>query len=118
LIKNWHSSDNTTVRAVDAEGALIPKQSIVKRVIVAVLSGRVREGFVAYSKSVAHFGEMVKKSLLNLQLEDTLLPAKNHDVLALDEVWSFVMRRSNKRWLWIALCGRTLQVLAYVMGGS
>ena len=40
-------------------------------------------------------------------LEDTLLPAEIHDVLELDEVWSFVKRRANKRWLWIALCRRT-----------
>jgi IS1 family transposase len=37
-------------------------------------------------------------------------------VLELDEVWSFVQRRSNKRWLWIALCRRTRQVVAYVIG--
>jgi IS1 family transposase len=36
--------------------------------------------------------------------------------LELDEVWSFVKRRSAKRWLWIALCRRTRQVVAYVIG--
>ena len=49
-------------------------------------------------------------------LEDTLLPAESHDVLELDEVWSFVKRRANKRWLWIALCRRTRQVVAYFIG--
>jgi IS1 family transposase len=38
------------------------------------------------------------------------------DVLELDEAWSFVERRSNKRWLWLALCRRTRQVVAFVTG--
>jgi insertion element IS1 protein InsB len=36
--------------------------------------------------------------------------------LELDEVWSFVYRRSNKRWLWTALCRRTKQIVAAVVG--
>ena len=45
-----------------------------------------------------------------------MLPAESEDVLELDEVWSFVKRRKNKRWLWIALCRRTKQVVAYFIG--
>ena len=37
-------------------------------------------------------------------------------MLELDEVWSFVLRRSNKRWLWLALCRRTRQIVAFVIG--
>jgi IS1 family transposase len=36
--------------------------------------------------------------------------------LELDELWSFVRRRSNKRWVWLALCRRTRQVVAYAIG--
>ena len=36
--------------------------------------------------------------------------------MELDELWSFVYRRSNKRWIWLALCRRTRQVLAYAIG--
>jgi len=32
------------------------------------------------------------------------------------EVWSFVKRRANKRWLWAALCRWTRQVVAYIIG--
>ena len=53
---------------------------------------------------------------MNPETADTLQPASNDDVLELDEVWSFVQRRANKRWLWIALCRRTRQVVAYVIG--
>ena len=37
-------------------------------------------------------------------------------VLELDELWSFVLKRVNKRWVWIALCRATRQVVAYVIG--
>lgn len=37
-------------------------------------------------------------------------------VLELDELWSFVLKKAHKRWIWIALCRRTRQVVAYVMG--
>ena len=38
------------------------------------------------------------------------------DVLELDEVWSFVKSRRNKRWVWLALCRRTRQIVAYAIG--
>lgn len=37
-------------------------------------------------------------------------------MLELDEVWSFVLKKLNKRWLWTALCRRTRQIVAYVIG--
>ncbi len=36
--------------------------------------------------------------------------------LELDELWSFVCKKSNKRWIWIALSRRTRQVVAYAIG--
>ena len=38
------------------------------------------------------------------------------DVLELDEVWSFVGQRAEKRWLWTAMCRRTRQIVAFVIG--
>ena len=35
--------------------------------------------------------------------------------LELDELWSFVLKKSRKRWIWIALCRSTRRV-AYVIG--
>ena len=34
----------------------------------------------------------------------------------LDEMWSFVARKTNPRWLWHAIDHRTGKVLAYVFG--
>ena len=44
--------------------------------------------------------------------------AKAGDVLELDEAWSFVWRRKNKRWLWTVLCRqrRTRQIVAFANG--
>jgi IS1 family transposase len=36
--------------------------------------------------------------------------------LELDELWSFVLKRANKRWVWVALCRATRQVVAYAVG--
>ncbi len=38
------------------------------------------------------------------------------EVLELDELWSFVRTKKNKRWVWLALCRRTRQVVAYAIG--
>ena len=37
-------------------------------------------------------------------------------MLELDELWSFVAQRSNQKWVWLALCRRTRQVVAYAVG--
>jgi IS1 family transposase/transposase-like protein len=49
-------------------------------------------------------------------IAETLAPARRRDVLELDELWSFVLKKSNKRWIWIALCRRTRQIVAYYIG--
>ena len=37
-------------------------------------------------------------------------------MLELDEAWSFVQKKKNKRWLWTAMCRRTRQIVAFVIG--
>ncbi len=36
--------------------------------------------------------------------------------LELDELWSFVLKKANQIWVWIALCRKTRQVVAYALG--
>lgn len=57
-----------------------------------------------------------KKATALPPLEQTLLPFQDGDELELDEMWSFVKKRKNKRWLWLALCRRTRQIVAYALG--
>ena len=47
---------------------------------------------------------------------DPLLPAEKGDGLEWDELWSFVQSRAQTRWLWVALCRRTRQIVAYTLG--
>ena len=49
-------------------------------------------------------------------LEPTLLRARSNDVLELDELWSFVGSKKQAVWLWVALCRRTRQVVAWHWG--
>jgi len=53
-------------------------------------------------------------------LSETLMAPDPSDpaatTLELDELWSFVLKKSNKRWVWIALCRATRQVVAYHIG--
>ena len=61
-----------------------------------------------------------KKEMTLPELQETLIapdPAgPSQSILELDELWSFVLKRANKRWIWIALCRATRQVVAYVVG--
>ncbi len=36
--------------------------------------------------------------------------------LELDELWSFVLKKARKRWVWLALCRKTRQVVAFYIG--
>jgi insertion element IS1 protein InsB len=37
-------------------------------------------------------------------------------ILELDELWSFVLKKTNQAWIWVALCRKTRQVVAYAVG--
>ena len=53
-------------------------------------------------------------------LSDTLVEPDPNDreasTLELDELWSFILKKAYKKWIWIALCRRTRQVVAYAIG--
>lgn len=44
------------------------------------------------------------------------MTSQTGDILELDEVWSFVYKKKRKRWLWTAMCRRTRQIVAFVIG--
>ncbi len=48
-------------------------------------------------------------------LRETLLEVED-PVLELDELWSFVLKKARKRWIWSALCRQTRQVVADAIG--
>ena len=44
------------------------------------------------------------------------MEAEPDQTLELDELWSFVGFKKNKRWVWLALCRRTRQIVASAIG--
>jgi len=46
----------------------------------------------------------------------SLAPARAGDIVEFDELWSFVQSKAYRVWVWIALCRRTKQVVAYYLG--
>jgi IS1 family transposase len=49
-------------------------------------------------------------------LEPTLLPAQANDVLEVDELWSYVGSKKKVVWIWLVLCRRTRQIIAWHPG--
>jgi IS1 family transposase len=53
-------------------------------------------------------------------LSETLVKPDEKDpeatIMELDELWSFVFKKSNQAWIWIVLCRKTRQVVAYAVG--
>ncbi|MAU12332.1 MAG: IS1 family transposase [Anaerolineaceae bacterium] len=49
-------------------------------------------------------------------LADTILPFHWGDVLEVDELWSFVAKKNQNRWIWLAQCRRTHQILTFYIG--
>ena len=49
-------------------------------------------------------------------LRETLLVPQPQDSVEVDEVWSFVRRKAQQAWVWVALSFQTRQVLAMVVG--
>ena len=59
----------------------------------------------------------IKQRVADLpKLSETLLPVQFGDILEVDEAWSFVARKADKRWLWTVMCRRTRQIVAFVIG--
>ncbi|RYX80753.1 IS1 family transposase [bacterium] len=49
-------------------------------------------------------------------LSATLLPSQADDVLELDELRSYVNSKKQRIWIWVVLCRRTRQVVAWMWG--
>jgi hypothetical protein len=57
-------------------------------------------------------GWLKEKKEMMPELSETLAAAHEPPTLELDAWWSFVLKKANKRWLWIARCRQTRQVVA------
>lgn len=113
---------STTVTRVRATGTLNPSQRYTeadKDLILRTYQERagvrgVERIFGTARQTLARW--IADKAAALPELATTLLAAQPGDVLELDELWSFVLKKSTKRWVWIALCRRTRQIVAYFIG--
>ena len=70
-----------------------------------------------FGVSRAYIISVLKKSLSRLErLKDSVSAAQVGDVVELDELWSFVGSKQQKRWVWIAICRRTREIIAFAIG--
>jgi hypothetical protein len=62
----------------------------------------------------------IKKGAQLPPLQITLLAPDPEDpastTLELDELWSLVLKKAYDAWMWVALCRKTRQVVAYAVG--
>ena len=87
----------------------------VKRAVLERISLRGIERLFGVSRHTV--AEWIMQWVAHLPpLETTLLEAQLDDVLELDELWSFVLKKAHQRWVWVALCRRTRQIVAYFIG--
>jgi len=125
MVKNGHDYKGAqkyhckTCRAygtLDAQvGHSEAEKAQVRRAVLERLSLRALERVFGLSRrTVARW--LVHWATALPDLAHTLVDARLDDVLELDELWSFVLKKTHQRWLWVALCRRTRQVVAYFIG--
>ncbi len=70
-----------------------------------------------YGISIQTLVNWLKKKLqMTPEIEETLVPSELDDVLELDEIWTYVWKKDNEKYIWLALCRRTRQIVAYYIG--
>lgn len=125
IIKNRHDykgAQKFHCKACDAYGTLVKKgtsaQTKRQQVVDAYcerVSMRGIERIFAVSRY--YLARWLLETAANLPpLSATLVKWQPGDVLELDELWSFVLKKSQKHCIWLALCRRTRQIVAYVIG--
>jgi insertion element IS1 protein InsB len=125
MVKNGHDykgDQKYYCKTCDSYGTLYAQRGYgehtrtqVKRAVLERISLRGIERLFAISRpTVGHWIEQWAEQLP--PLTTTLAEARGDDVLELDEAWSFVLKKANKRWIWVALCRRTRQIVAYFIG--
>ncbi len=93
---------------------LTTKKQVLRAYLERVSMRGIQRIFGVARQTLAQWLEAAVRALPDLA--STLLPFRTGDVLELDELWSFVYKKSNKRWVWLALCRRTRQIVAFVIG--
>jgi insertion element IS1 protein InsB len=120
-----HPTENKSIAAKPAVSVVVRTQAAMpmsqpsrRKCWLPITSAAPCEASAASSASAVRPSSLGSKKAERLPpLETTLAPVLPEDVLEMDELWSFVHHRKNKRWVWLAQCRRTRQIVAYAIGG-
>jgi insertion element IS1 protein InsB len=112
----YHCKDCGTYRVLQPKPIYseAEKQTVLQACLERASLRGVQRIFAIARQTVARWLKAHVQKLPDVK--ETLLPATPDDVLELDEVWSFVLKKIQKRWLWTAMCRRTRQIVAFVIG--
>lgn len=114
--QKFHCHGCNAYGTLDALGRYTPerKEEILRAYQERSSMHGIRRIFGVARQTPARWLKQKAKTLPDLA--DTLDPVRPSDVLERDELWSFVYSKDNQRWVWIALCRRTRQVVAFFVG--
>ena len=114
--QQYHCNDCKAYRVLEPKKkySIPQKQTVLKTYKERASLRGLERIFEVTRQTVARWIIELVQSLQDIK--DTLVLAKSDDVLELDEMWSFVLKKSQKRWLWTAMCRRTRQIVAFVIG--
>jgi transposase-like protein len=112
----YHCKDCGTYRVLTPKQAYSEsEQCIILRACLERCSLRgVARIFAVARQTIARWLKAHVQKLPDVK--ETLLPAAADDVLELDEIWSVVQKKAQKRWVWTAMCRRSRQIVAFVTG--
>lgn len=120
--RDYKGAQKYYCKACDSYGTLtaqrghVPEvRAQIKRAVLERVSLRGIERIFRISRRTVH--RWLEGWIAELPaIETTVAPVQADDVLELDELWSFVGQKAHQRWLWLALCRRTRQVVAHWVG--
>jgi len=125
IVKNGHNkcgSQQYYCKDCHARRVLEPKRKYTADIKEQALKGYKERASLRGLERVFHISRTTLLAWLRERaqqlptLRETLLPVQDDDVLELDEMWSFVFKKDNKRWIWTAISRKTLQIVAFVIG--
>ena len=103
---------------VKNETVSIEKQELIKSLLLERISlrGICRVVKVSLSWLINFIERLYLDTPENLNFSEPAAPDIELFCLEADELWSFVARRENKRWIWLVLERRTRQIIALHIG--
>ncbi len=112
----YHCKDCGTYRVLQPKSVYseAEKQTVLQACLERSSLRGIQRIFGVARQTIAGWMKIYTQKLPDIK--DILLACAPDDVLELDEVWSFVLKKRQKRWLWTAMCRRTRQIVAFVIG--